>query len=256
MNDKWKETFDPIRAESSLKHHTKEYLAKKVYRKKGFLFFVYHRFAFAAVCLVFVFFAGSYYLYFFPTAFISIDINPSVELRINRYNQIISVEGYNDDGRLLADALEVKFMNYLDALNQILSDQSIQAYLSDDEQMSLTVAGKDQAQCSSILQTIESFVSNHKNIHCHAGNADEIHTAHALGMSFGKYQAFLVLQELEPSFTADEVKDLSMKEIKAFIEKYSKTDESSPSDATDTTEGSENQRQRHRHRYGQNRSEN
>ena len=39
MNDKWKETFDPIRAESSLKHHTKEYLAKKVYRKKGFLFF-------------------------------------------------------------------------------------------------------------------------------------------------------------------------------------------------------------------------
>ena len=255
MSDRWKETFDSIHAQSKLKDRTKEYLAKKVYRKKGSRFFVCHRFAAAAVCLMFAFFSGGYYLYFSPTAFISVDINPSVELGVNRYDQIVSVEGYNDDGQLLADALEIKFMNYLDALEQILSDQTVQAYFSEDGQMSLTVAGENASQCSSILENIQSCVSDRQNIHCHAGSAEEIQAAHTAGMSFGKYRAFLVLQELDPSFTADRASGLSMREIRDLIAQYSNLEQSTPGDSSDVlteceeSEGHRQGQQGQGHRY-------
>ena len=45
---------------------------------------------------------GKRWLYFTPIAEISIDINPSIELRVNRFDQVISVDGLNGDGQALA----------------------------------------------------------------------------------------------------------------------------------------------------------
>lgn len=59
------------------------------------------------------------WLYFTPTAAISIDINPSIELEVNRFGRVLSVTGYNDDGRVLADSLPIKHLGYADAAEQV-----------------------------------------------------------------------------------------------------------------------------------------
>src|SRR5699024_12320720 len=56
----------------------------------------------AIACLFLLFFGGRW-LFFTPTATISMDINPSIELNVNRFNQVIGVQSYNDDGEKLLD---------------------------------------------------------------------------------------------------------------------------------------------------------
>ena len=233
MNNHLKSAFDQIHAEPELKQNTLDFLSEKVYRsekdsssetisgKKRRQPAAFVRIAAAAACLLLFLCGGGSYLYFTPTAYISIDINPSLELGVNRFDRIISVEGYNDDGTALAASLNIRFLDYQDAIEQLLEDETVESYLSGDAVMSLTVAGKSESQSSTILENVESCVSDRENVRCHSGDVTEMHDAHECGMSFGKYQVFLRLQELDPAITADDVRDLSMREILDLIEEYS-----------------------------------
>lgn len=233
MSDKWKSAFDQIHAEDELIEHTKEYLSQRVYRRKTAQHHLFRRFSMAAAGLAALFFIGGSWIFLTPTAYISIDINPSLELGINRFDRIVFVESYNEDGEDLAESLDVTFMDYNDALEEILSDQSIGDYLSQDALMSLTVAGDDEAQYSEILDTVEACASGRKNIRCHSGSTDEMHEAHDAGVSFGKYRAYLILKDLDPSVSLDDVRDLTMREIYDLIDSYS-GDQGSGNTASET----------------------
>ena len=222
--EKLKAAFDQVRAEEKLKERTKEYLSEKVYARKKKRTSPLRNFAAAAACALLVFLAGGSYLYFTPTAYISVDVNPSLELGINRFDRIISVTGYNEDGKALADSLDLKYMDYSDALEALLADQEMEVYLSDNADVVLTVAGNSDSQSSQILETVESCASGHENIHCHSGDTEEIHHAHDAGLSFGKYQAYLTLKELNPSVTLEEVQDMTMSQIRELIQEYSQED--------------------------------
>ena len=95
--------------------------------------------------------------------------------------------------------------------------------------MSMTVSGQDSSQCGSILREVEGCAATHQNIHCHAGDIELVSQAHAAGMSLGKYQAFLILQQLDPSVTEEQVQGLSMRQIRQLIDSY--TEQNAPSDA-------------------------
>ena len=222
--EKLKAAFDQVRAEEELKERTKEYLSEKVYARKKKRTSPLRNFAAAAACALLVFLAGGSYLYFTPTAYISVDVNPSLELGINRFDRIVSVTGYNEDGKALADSLDLKYMDYSDALEALLADQDMEVYLSDNADVVLTVAGKSESQSSQILETVESCVSDHENVHCHSGDTEEIHHAHNAGLSFGKYQAYLTLKKLDPSVTLEEIQDMTMSQIRELIQAYSQED--------------------------------
>ena len=220
MNEKWKSAFDQIHAEEALKTHTKEYLSKKIYSRSAAPRPVFRRAAALAAGLVLLFFIGGSWVFMTPTAYISIDINPSLELGINRFDRIVSVEGYNEDGDDLAESLDITFMNYSDALDEILSSGSIEDYLSGDALMSLTVAGDNATQYTEILDTVETCADSHENIHCHSGNTEEMHEAHDAGVSFGKYRAYLILHDLDPSISLDDIRSMTMREIYDLIDSY------------------------------------
>ena len=224
MSNRIREAFDDVRAEKELKEHTKEYLRRKVYRRNRTLWTVPVRAAAAAAFLFLIALGGGSWLYLAPTAYISIDINPSLELGVNRFDRIVSVTGYNEDGKALADSLDLKYMDYSDALEALLADQDMEVYLSDNADVVLTVAGKSENQSSQILETVESCASSHENVHCHSGDTEEIHHAHNAGLSFGKYQAYLTLKGLDPSVTLEEIQDMTMSQIRELIQEYSQED--------------------------------
>ena len=87
------------------------------------------------------------WLYFTPTATISIDINPSIELGVNRFNRVVSVEGaYNADGVKLAGELSVQYADYMDALGQVLANDTVAALLDADGVLTITVVGPEGAR--------------------------------------------------------------------------------------------------------------
>ena len=217
MTDRIKAAFDCVRADEALKRRTKTYLAKTVYQKGGRSFpFRRIRPLLAAACLLLVLCLGGSYLYFTPTAFISVDINPSLELGVNRFGRVVSVEGYNEDGQALADTLDVKYLSYRDALEQILDSQSMAAYLQDGI-LSLTVAGENEDQCGEIYQAMEDCSAGQRNIRCHTSSSDTVSEAHGHGMSVGKYQTYLLLRELDPGITVEDIQGMTMREIYQLI---------------------------------------
>ena len=159
MSNRIREAFDDIHAEKELKEHTKEYLRRNVYQKKRTLWTAPVRIAAAAVCLFLVVLAGGSWLYLVPTAYISIDINPSLELGVNRFDRIVSVEGFNDDGARLAEQLDIKYMEYNDALEQILSDQSVEEYLARSDLIAITVVCDNEAKNSEMMEQVENCSS-------------------------------------------------------------------------------------------------
>lgn len=151
MNETWKNTFDQIHAEPELKEHTKEYLSEKVYRVHDRRVSHFRRLAAASVLCLFLCAAGVCYLFFTPVTYISVDINPSLELSLNCFDRVVSVDGYNDDGKALAESLSLRYMNYMDALNRILESDTIKTLLSENNDLSLTVAGESETQSQKVL---------------------------------------------------------------------------------------------------------
>lgn len=82
----------------------------------------------AAACLVLIALAsGGGYVFFTPTAYISIDINPSLELGINRFDRIVSVEGYNAEAEELLAELDIRFLPYQEGLQELLESCGVDA---------------------------------------------------------------------------------------------------------------------------------
>lgn len=212
MNDKLIETFDRIHADEELKNNTRAFLAKKTreYKKAGII--KYRRLVSAAACLLFLLLGGRW-LYFTPTATISIDINPSIELGINRFNRVISVNSYNDDGQDLADSLKIRFADYTSAVQQIMDNKDISALLSGDGVMTIVITGPNGNQTTKILSGVESCTKNQGNTHCYCAHAEDVEEAHAMGLSYGKYMAFLELRALDPDITPEDIQDMTMREI-------------------------------------------
>lgn len=82
----------------------------------------------AAACLVLIALAsGGGYVFFTPTAYISIDINPALELGINRFDRIVSVEGYNAEAEELLAELDIRFLPYQEGLQELLESCGVDA---------------------------------------------------------------------------------------------------------------------------------
>lgn len=66
------------------------------------------RFMAIAACIALLLISGlGLYTYFTPYSYVSLDVNPSVEFTLNRFDCVLSVEGVNDDGRTLVEDINL-----------------------------------------------------------------------------------------------------------------------------------------------------
>lgn len=213
MNDRIKEAFGQVQAGEELKDKTRKFLAQKTRGYKKQRGICYQPVLSAALSLLLLVFGGHWF-YFTPTAKISIDVNPSLELGINRFDRVVVVEAYNEDGRELAASLDIRFMGYQEAVSRILENDKVAALLSQDEVVAITVMESKGSQSVRILSDMESCVAGHQNAYCYTADSREVAPAHAHGMSCGKYRAFLELQKLCPNITPEEIQGMTMREIR------------------------------------------
>ena len=237
MKDKLKAAFDQVQAEESLKEKTRAYLADRVQnRAPAKKHPAARRLIPAAACLALVLLGGNW-LYFTPTATISVDINPSLELAVNRFDKVLSVDGYNQDGQALADTLDCTFASYTEVVDAILADDQVAALLSDNGVLTITVVGENETQSARLLSGVESCTAGQKNAYCYCAHGEEMEHAHQAGLSYGKYQAYLELQALDPTVTPEQVQGMTMREIRDRIDALSGTSADAESTSDDAHHG-------------------
>lgn len=217
MNESLKQALDQVRAEEELKEKTRAFLYEKTrgYQKAPSV--PYRPILSAAACVLILLCLGLWKVYFTPVSVISIDINPSLELSLNRFDRVLSVEGYNEDGQALAEALDVRFLSYQEAVEQVLSSQMVTDCLARNEVLSIAVVDDDTQRQQELLAGVQACASGHGQAHCYAADGAELEEAHHAGLSYGKYQAYLELLALDPDITPQQVRNMTMREIRELI---------------------------------------
>ncbi len=213
MTDKIKRAFGEVRAPDELKADALEFVTRKSRRASKTRALCGIIITAAAALALFVG-LGTARLYFTPVSVISIDVNPSVELGVNRFERVISVEGFGEDGKVLARKLDVRYKNYEDALSEILDGEDFANYLSESETVVISVVNfEDGEQSALIAENVEAQTAGAENIYCHHSRYEDVAAAHSQGLSYGKYLAFLEAKEDNPQLTVDDIKGLSMHEL-------------------------------------------
>ena len=95
----------------------------------------------AAAALVMIIGAGSVSVYAMPCSTVTVDINPSLEYKVNVFNRVISVASYNDDGSGILDRIPAKLTNKsLDTVMDMTLDALEEAeYISSETSVVITV---------------------------------------------------------------------------------------------------------------------
>lgn len=220
MQNKIQKAFGQICADDALKDTTKKAVLEKAYGKQVRKPFATKRIysygllaSFALCCIIFM----GKYLYFTPTAVISIDVNPSIEIDVNRFDQIIGVEGYNEDGQELAASLDVLYKDYESALSEVLEAQWMQDYLQEDEMLSIAVVQTEEKQGAEILDYLKNCTGKQKNTYCYCLDSEDVSEAHALGLSYGRYRWYKEISLYDSQITPEELNQMSMREIRELF---------------------------------------
>lgn len=215
-----------IKAEDKLKEDTVKYISKelekletleKLEKMENGRSGRARRILSSAVCCAVIFLVGFSTHGFItePTSYISIDVNPSIELTLNRFDRVVVVKGYNDDAKDVLDGLELKWKDYTDAIDSITKSAEIKGYLDEDSLFEFAVISPKDSQ---IIEGIENcYAHKEYNSSCHSIDGSNVEKAHHSGLSFGKYQAYQELAEVYPSITLQEVKAMSMHQIREHI---------------------------------------
>lgn len=245
--------FDSIRAEEELKQFAKEKVSEYLVRnKKSRRYKLYP--AIAACILISAVFSGGIAMrsiYFITAASVSIDVNPSVRLDINLFNRIIGTKAFNTEGESVLNAVPVLHKNYVDAVNMIIESAALKHYLSDDGAVAIDVSCRSKKRGTRISRELSECKSciRLKNFSCHQSDPAMAAEAESLGISTGKYRAFLELKKTDPDIGIDEVKSLSMREIRDRINQSGEQ-----SGEREPFPGNGRQHKNRRHSHGRNRN--
>ena len=167
-----------------------------------------------AACLVLVALgAGGAAWALLPSAYVAIDVNPSLELGINRIDRVASTEAFNDDGAAVLAAADVDGMTYEDAMDAI--DDALKAYRSENSAVRVTIVCDDEARAST-LETVGAHCLDRDgtgNVTCSHASEDEHHAAHDAGLGLGKYRVYQELLGAGVQITADEAGGMTMHEL-------------------------------------------
>lgn len=98
-----------------------------------------------------------------PISYVSLDINPSIAYSLNEFNRVIAVNGMNDEGAEIVDAIGASLKNkdITTALTITVEQLSTEAYI-DSENTNYMIIGvysdKDD-KASSLLSTVDEFTA-------------------------------------------------------------------------------------------------
>lgn len=213
MENKLREALDCVTASQELKEKTRAFIREK----QNHPHVPAHWIPAAAACLLLLLAVGGVWLYFLPAAAISVDINPSLELTVNRFDRVIEVTGYGD-GIQLAESLELTHLSDETALGRILESETVsELLLQADSVVTVTVIGENETQTARILERMETCLAGRENAYCYSARPEEVAQAHELGLSYGKYRAMKEINSLGAQATAEQIQGMTMGEIHRWL---------------------------------------
>lgn len=213
-----RKSMSDIRASEELKQNTLRYLKEhqKTAKRATDRVFPIFRYALAAICLFLLFGTGGYAVYRKPVSYISIDVNPSIELGINRFDRVVSAEAYNEDGQDILSHVTLHNVPYIQAINKVLESESSYHFLKEDSLLIFTIVSDHSYSMIEELSANE-FSQNYDTL-MYSSDAFCMAEAHNYEMSFGRYRAYQELLQYDDSVTIEDCHNMTISELHNRVE--------------------------------------
>ena len=223
MDNRIQEAFDAVQAPERLQRATRAALRKKTFdygRNVLRLRQRRRRLAGAVLSLVLVLTGSG--LWFLPSASISVDINPSMELKVNVLDRVISLEGKNSDGVEVVKDLDVVGMSYDDAMQRLLLSEGLEQYLADGSQITITVAGGGTGEhaeqmLSRVLCRAYNIAREENVLYCQV-DWETVKAAREVNLCIPRYLAWQNLRKTNPTMTPEDVREIPKERIRVLAQ--------------------------------------
>lgn len=165
---------------------------------------------------------GTYTYIKLPVAYVSLDINPSIELSVNRFNNVVSTSALNKDGQILLNDINSDDKSIYSLVNKIIDSAIKEKYISNNKPTAIAVASisNDYELRNSLENDLKSSISNHFSkksidgtIYSYDEDLSKRDAAQKMDISVGKMNLIEELTSFDKSITVDEYKSKSVVDI-------------------------------------------
>lgn len=152
------------------------------------------------------------YAYYTPVSYVSLDVNPSVEYSVNRFDRVLKAKGVNEDGKQLIEDLNLNGKSIDEAISQTVDTLIDNGYITDDGTGEIVIAAsnddleKSEELASELKDTAAEEIAEQgktANIEAMTVGKQRVDEAKELGVTPGKLN--LVEKLKKSSTTPDEI---------------------------------------------------
>ena len=150
-----------------------------------------------------------------PVAHVGIDVNPSVELTLNRFDIVVGTCALNDDGQRALDEAPCMWRAFDDAARDL--DVAMRAIADEGAVVEVSIDCNNENRYVALAAQSNDYFGCNGEAHCERTNAEERQAAHNSGMGVAKYRAYQALQEAGVDISAEECASMSMRELRNML---------------------------------------
>ena len=150
-----------------------------------------------------------------PVAYVGIDVNPSVELTLNRFDIVVGTCALNDDGQRALDEAPCMWRAFDEAARDL--DSAMRAIAGEGAVVEVSIDCDNENRYAALAAQSNDCFGCNGEAHCDRTNAEERQAAHDSGMGVAKYRAYQALQEAGVDISAEECASMSMRELRNML---------------------------------------
>lgn len=175
-----------------------------------------------AVCvLIFVSCLGGGYYYGADYQSVYIDIDPSIELVLNRFNKINDVICYDEEAQNLLANIKLKGRKLDYGMRLIIDRLEEENYLTSDAEFQISASSKENNNTNKLLEEATNTANKYMSEKNYTGilsskalDKVEREEAKKADIPPGKYKYIQEILEADPYQNIDDLKDMKMKDLK------------------------------------------
>lgn len=184
--------------------------------------------AVAASFLILIMLSSGVYAYYTPYSYVSVDMNPSLELYVNRFERVIEVHAFNDEALQIIKSSEgIKNKNVSVALEKILGNAEEAGYLKKDvgNSLMIVVSSKNKKEEAVLIDKMSktstavlSNISSDYEIILEKTQVESYKKAKEKNISPGKVMLANRFKEAKPEIDEEKVRNMPLQQAIKQIE--------------------------------------
>lgn len=173
---------------------------------------------------------GSFIYFNIPTSYVSVDVNPSIMLGINKLDKVVNVEALNDDADDLVENLKLYGMDITTATNEITKKAINLGYIDEninDNVILISTYCDNEEKRSKLQQRIHDHLDQHLNKNGIGSlivdmelTEEDAKKANEYGVSEAKILFVKKAIEQNPNLKFEDLIYLPTREIAQYIDGY------------------------------------